>query len=83
MSGKTFKDYYQDPEFRARHKAYMTTKIKCECGCLRTRNNMTRHKETEKHKKMMEQKQRASGLELEDLQKEIKRLNKRIAQLEK
>ncbi len=50
---KTFKEYYQDPVFRARHKKYLLTKIECpECGCVTSRCNMSHHKKTEKHKRL-------------------------------
>lgn len=52
---KTFKEYYQDEAFRERHKNYIMTKIKCECGQEDVlRCNMSKHKKTQKHIKLME-----------------------------
>ena len=50
------KNYYDDPEFRERHKAYMKEKIKCPdgCGSVTARYNMHHHRKSEKHIKFME-----------------------------
>ena len=53
---KTFKDYYADPEFRARHIKYMSEKVPCECGFVTRRSYMTRHRRTAKHKRLMNRK---------------------------
>ena len=46
---KTFKEYSQDPEFKARHKAYIKTPIACPvCDRLTPRYNMSNHKKTKK-----------------------------------
>lgn len=50
---KTFKDYYADPAFRMRHQEYMKQYIKCDCGALVQRSNLTHHKRTKKHKEAM------------------------------
>ncbi len=48
-SKKTFKDYYQDPEYKAKHKKYLLTKVPClNCNCMVTRCNMSHHKKTPK-----------------------------------
>jgi hypothetical protein len=40
-----FKDYYQNNEFKEKHKAYMLSKVPCEiCGYITARCNMTRHR---------------------------------------
>lgn len=36
------------------HNAYMREKIECECGSLISRVNMSRHKETESHLKVVD-----------------------------
>lgn len=74
MSGKTFKDYYQDPEFRKRHKAYILTKVECPCGATTARCNMTRHKKSSKHQ-LWESKQ-VSVTKLTKLENKIKELEK-------
>ena len=51
---KTFKDYYQDPDYRAKHQAYMQTKVLCkECGTLTARANMAHHRKSKKHHYMV------------------------------
>ena len=53
---KTFKDYYKDDEFKKKHQAYMLESIECECGCKVMRSNISKHRKTPKHKKMMDKK---------------------------
>ena len=45
------KKYYE----KNKHEIYLRNneKIQCECGCSVTKMNMKRHKESEKHKKLM------------------------------
>ena len=74
---KTFKEYYQDPEFREKHRNYMATKVACDCGAVTARNNMHRHKQTNKHKRLMGQKDKEN--EYDEMKKEIKKLNKLLA----
>ena len=51
---KTFKEYYEDPSYRARHKAYILAKVNCPaCDVPVARCNMTKHKRTKKHEKAM------------------------------
>ncbi len=46
---KTFKDYYKNPEFKAKHKKYLLTKVAClNCHCMVSRCNMSHHKKTTK-----------------------------------
>jgi hypothetical protein len=52
---KTFKEYYQDPEFRKRHMQKLNEKVMCECGSKTSRVNMWRHKRSEKHKRRMDE----------------------------
>jgi len=46
---KTFKQYYEDPEFKKRHREKAAEKIQCECGILVSRCNMSKHIKTDKH----------------------------------
>jgi len=46
---KTFKQYYEDPEFKKRHREKAAEKIPCECGILVSRCNMCKHIKTKKH----------------------------------
>jgi len=52
---KSFSDYYQDPEYKQNHLAYMKQKVPCKvCGEMVQRSNMTRHNRTgKKHNKML------------------------------
>jgi hypothetical protein len=43
---KTFKEYYQDEDFKKKHLAYILTKCECSCGKQITRSNMSTHKKT-------------------------------------
>lgn len=57
---KTFTDYYQDPEYKKKHKAYMATKVQCiHCRKTVTRANMTNHTRTLKCQKSREMKIKA------------------------
>ncbi len=47
---KTFKEYYQNPEFKARHLKYITEKITCNiCGVEFSRCNKCKHERSQKH----------------------------------
>ena len=52
---KTFKEYYQDAEYRKRHLDYIKEKVQCSCGCITARCNMSVHKKTAKHINIMKQ----------------------------
>lgn len=78
--GKSFKDYYQDPEFRERHKKYMSEKVPCpKCFFETCRSNMTRHQRskncTNRLQKMKVMKEYDSVLKLEQ---EIVELKKKL-----
>jgi hypothetical protein len=60
--GKTFKDYYQDPEFKRRHIEKLKEKVECPCGMVVTKSNMSQHRKTKKHVKLIAQKEK----EIED-----------------
>lgn len=47
---KTFTDYYNDPDYKKKHKEYLMQKVQCECGCTYIRSNASHHKGTQKHK---------------------------------
>ena len=67
---KTFKDYYEDPEWKARHLKKLSEKIKCNCGAMVSRGNMLRHKATRKHvKAIVEPEQKDNLLRLIELMK--------------
>ena len=73
---KTFKDYYQDPEYRRRHLDKITEKVECECGYIGSKCYMSKHKKTAIHQKRLEKLDR-----LEALEEKKKRLNDRILKL--
>src|SRR5687768_8084300 len=50
--GKKFKDYYQDPEYRKKHREYILQKVECDlCHVMVMRANMGHHRATMKHKR--------------------------------
>lgn len=51
---KTYKDYYQDEEFRKRQKKYLAEKIICECGTSCCRSYIAAHRKTKAHNKKLE-----------------------------
>lgn len=53
---KTFKEYYQDPEFKEKHKKYVSEKIKCSCGRMVMRMAMAKHKRTKIHERNLKEK---------------------------
>jgi len=53
---KTFKEYYANPEFKEKHQKYMLEAIVCECGCKVMRSNISKHRKTPKHTKLMDKK---------------------------
>lgn len=55
MSSKFALRYNTDPEFRERHQEYMAQSTTCECGCTCKRYNMSRHRKTKKHQRLMQE----------------------------
>lgn len=43
-----------EEEIREKNNAYMREKIECECGLFVSRVNIIRHRETERHMKVMD-----------------------------
>ena len=45
------KDYYNNNKDKILEyqKQYKQEKITCECGCISTKHNLTKHKKTQKH----------------------------------
>jgi len=65
IAGRTQDEYYNDNkdkikaykiEWRKNNKDYYKQQLTCKCGCIITRFNFKRHQETEKHIKLMEEK---------------------------
>ena len=71
---KTFKDYYADPEYRQKHKKYISEKIKCECGRSVTRVGMAKHLRTRIHLNAINNKVKDEKTETLDLRKILDRL---------
>lgn len=70
---KTFKDYYADPEYRRKHLAYISERVKCnDCGIETARCNMSKHKKTVKHIKISEARREISYYI--DLKKRFKKI---------
>ena len=47
------KKYREKPENKKKRKQYLQEAIKCECGCVITRNFKARHEKTLKHEQLM------------------------------
>jgi hypothetical protein len=59
---KLFKEYYEDPEYKKRHLAYISEKVKCPvCNISIARCNMSKHKRTKKHMKHEQQEKTKDG----------------------
>ncbi len=43
---RSFKEYYADPKFKARHDEYVKGKTVCKCGATVARYNLSNHKKT-------------------------------------
>lgn len=76
----TFKEKYDNDEmFKAKHQKYVLEKLKCDCGCMVTRSNMSNHIKTNKHTKLInqiekqkeERKQQREEKKLEIREKEV------------
>jgi hypothetical protein len=80
MSTKSFKEYYQDPEFRENHKKYIMTKVRCPCGTWTARANMSHHRHTLKHNKWLEEHYEEDS-QVVQLQKEVAKLKRKIKKL--
>jgi hypothetical protein len=78
---KTFAEHYNsDPDFRKKHLAKMCEKVKCECGFVTARCNMSRHKKSHLHIEKMEKinKEKEIREKIENLKKEFKILEKTV-----
>ena len=72
---KPFKVYYQDPEFRRKHKEYIMTKLPCKCGANIARCNATHHKKSVRHTKYLK------NLKVKELSDEMMRLKVKLDKL--
>ena len=79
---KTFKEYYQDPDFKKRHNDYMLQKVNCSCGILTMRCNMSKHKKTQKHINWTEKNEKNEYLqEINKLKKQVSKINHNLQKL--
>jgi len=81
---KTFKEYYNDPEFKRKHKEYIMGKVNCDCGKQGVlRCNLSKHRNTQKHINKMieigkEKAKKDRDEELESLIKKFEEFTNRI-----
>lgn len=61
---KTFKERYQDPEYKEKHKQYVNQKIECDCGKSVTRAGLALHKRSRIHQKRLDEKKNNDETEL-------------------
>lgn len=48
--GWSFKEKYDtDLDFKKKHIKYCVEKLKCECGCMVMRSNLSTHRKSKKH----------------------------------
>ena len=71
---KTFKDRYQDEEYKEKHLKYINEKILCECGKMVARVGMAKHKRCLMHQKRIAEK---TGT-LNQYEERLKKLEKMI-----
>lgn len=55
---KTFKEYYQNEDYKRKHLEKITEKIPCECGQDIMRVYMSRHMKTKKHLNLVKEKRK-------------------------
>jgi len=51
--GSFYERYHSNPKFKERHKEYMKQKITCSCGVKTQRYNLSHHKKTKKHQRLL------------------------------
>lgn len=79
MATSTFKKYYEDPEFKKKHLEKMSEKIKCDCGFMTARCNLSRHKKSHIHIKKMEKAGKLKNMEkIKQLKEELKKLKEEL-----
>jgi hypothetical protein len=89
---KTFKQQYDsDPVFRAKHLENIKKKTQCQCGQVLSKCNMSHHKKSETHIRIMklidennELKSRGEQLQekIDQLVREKKKLNRELKKLQ-
>ena len=63
MSSDFSKKYYANDEYKAKHNAYMSEKVACECGVITARANMSHHRKTKYHLKKMDEYNKADSIQ--------------------
>lgn len=81
---ESFKSKYDnDPNFKQKHLDYLTTKVKCECGVLTTRNNLKKHKLSHLHKNKLDKNSDESTEEIAEEPTELSVLIEKVDELNK
>ena len=62
-------------ESKENHRIYMLTKVKCPCGVVTARSNMSKHRKTNKHQDWIE---KNGGYEREELIDKIETLRSQL-----
>lgn len=75
---KTYKDYYQNEDFRGKRLEYMAERVKCECGTVCSRVNLERHKRTVVHTKRLE-----TSADITVIQENITKMEDRIDKIQR
>lgn len=77
---KTFKEYYQDPEFKARHLASLRKLVVCEeCKTNVKKYNLAHHRSSQKHKRnvlVMKEESRSKSISVNEVKALIEKLQK-------
>lgn len=75
---KTFKEYYADPEFKARHLAHLKADVLCtDCNCYVKRYNVGHHRKSQKHtKNIKERKEQLTNISQHEILALIEKLQK-------
>ena len=79
---KSFKDYYEDPEFKKKHQLYMSQKIPCkQCGQIVMRGGMTKHKKSNKCHEKVNTEEVYNNNQMSQMQQKIDKLLLIVQQL--
>ena len=68
--------YYSDPDYKAKHNAYMVLPITCECSATILRCNISKHRASKKHAFMMALYEKCTPFEIKkylDIKKSVEK----------
>lgn len=89
---KTFKDYYENEEFRKKQQEYLQKKVDCTCGKKIRRGNLARHQQTNMHFSKLKQNEKLEEIIIKKqkmeariikIQNDIESADRMIARLSK